>query len=290
MSSVNLMAVLTVLLWQPVLAQSNPPMPPAEASPTAAAPAPAPPADSEYPRAAADPDSIARGHQIFSVNCAFCHGSNARGGEGGGPNLLRSPLVMNDQHGEVLQAFIAVGRPERGMPKFQLPAAGVADIAAYLHTFDIKAEMAADFNPKSVLIGNASAGKALFKGRGGCTACHSTRGDLAGIGAKYDPQHLQDLIFTGGGTGRFGEPSPTAPPVRVRATLTSGAVLEGRLLELDDFFLVLLDESGTRVTVRRDAKGPAVQLDDPLQAHRDQVRRWEDRDLHDLTAYLASLK
>src|SRR5947208_7274597 len=55
---------------------------------------------SAYPqRPPADPAAVERGRGMFSVNCAFCHGSDARGGEGG-PNLIRSQMVLNDQHGE----------------------------------------------------------------------------------------------------------------------------------------------------------------------------------------------
>jgi cytochrome c oxidase cbb3-type subunit 3 len=33
-----------------------------------------------------------------------------------------------------------------------------------------------------------------------------------------------------------------------------------------------------------------VTLSDPLQAHVDLLRRWTDKDMHDVTAYLVSLK
>jgi mono/diheme cytochrome c family protein len=244
----------------------------------------------DFPRPPGDTAEIARGKQIFSVNCAFCHGSGARGGEGGGPNLLRSPIVMNDQHGELIAAIVSNGRIDKGMPKFNLPMVSISSIAAFLHSIDIGATASADFNPKSVLVGNAAAGEAYFNGRGHCTACHSAVKDLAGIGSKYDPPHLQDMILTAGGTGIFGEPSPTAPPSMVTIEMPSGAPIKGRLVEMDDFFVVLIDDGGNRRTIRRDGNFPRIQVDNPLQAHLDRVRRWEDRDLHDLTAYLATLK
>src|SRR6266702_6933633 len=83
----------------------------------------------DFPRPPGDPAAIARGKQSFSVNCGFCHGSDARGGEGGGPNLLRSPIVLNDQKGELVAAVVLNGRVERGMPKFSLPQNNIADIA-----------------------------------------------------------------------------------------------------------------------------------------------------------------
>jgi cytochrome c oxidase cbb3-type subunit III len=253
------------------------------------APKPVSAAGPDFPRPAGDPAAIARGKQVYSVNCAFCHGSTARGGEGG-PNLLRSPIVLNDQKGELVGVIVSTGRTDKGMPKFNLPADRISDIAAYLHSIDVEASAAVSYNPKSVLVGNAAAGKAYFYGKGHCTACHSVDKDLAGIGAKYDPPHLQDAIFTAGGTGIFGEPSATAPPRRVTVEWPSGKKIKGRLVEIDDFMVVLIDEAGERRSIPRIGDIPGVKVDNPLRAHLDKVRSWEDRDLHDLTAYLATLK
>lgn len=258
---------------QPVTGASNPP---AVAGP-------------DFPRPASDPVAVARGKQTFGVNCAFCHGSSARGGEGG-PNLLRSPIVLNDQKGELLAAIILNGRVDKGMPKFNLPRDSISDIAAYIHSIDVEANAAATFNPKSVLVGNAASGKAFFNGKGHCSACHSVHKDLAGIGSKYDPPHLQDMIFTAGATGIFGAPSPAAPTPTVTVETPSGTPIKGRLIEIDDFIVVLMADDGTRRTIRRSGDSPRIQVDNPLQAHLDLVRGWEDRDLHDVTAYLATLK
>jgi mono/diheme cytochrome c family protein len=243
----------------------------------------------DFPRPPGDPAAIARGKQTFSVNCGFCHGSGARGGEGG-PNLLRSPIVLNDQNGELVAAIVSNGRTDKGMPRFNLAVDSISDIAAYLHSIDVGANASLNFNPKSVLVGNAAAGKAYFNGKGHCTACHSIGKDLAGIGSKYDPPHLQDMIFTAGSTGTFGEPSPTAPPPSVRVEMPSGVLIKGRLIEIDDFVVVLINDGGNRRTIRRNGDTPRIQIVNPLQAHLDLVRSWEDRDLHDLTAYLATLK
>jgi cytochrome c oxidase cbb3-type subunit 3 len=243
----------------------------------------------DFPRPPGDPAAIARGKQTFSVNCGFCHGSSARGGEGG-PNLLRSPIVLNDRNGELVAAIVLTGRTDKGMPKFNLPADRISDIAAYLHSIDVGVNAAASYDPRSVLVGNATAGKSYFNGKGDCSRCHSVTTDLAGIGSKYDPPHLQDRIFTGGGTGVFGEPSSTGPSRSVKVTMPSGTSIKGRLVEIDDFNVVLIDDSGDRRTIRRDGEVPRTEVYNPLQAHRDMVRIWEDRDLHDLTAYLATIK
>jgi cytochrome c oxidase cbb3-type subunit 3 len=248
-----------------------------------------PAAGQDFPRPPSDPAAIARGKQVFSVNCGFCHGSDARGGEGG-PNLLRSPIVLNDQRGELVSAIVLNGRIDKGMPKFNLPMASISDIAAYVHSVSAGSAPTKPFDPKSILVGNAARGKKYFNGAGHCASCHSVTKDLAGIGAKYGPKELTDVIFTGGATGAFGIPSPTAPPRTVEVTLPAGEVIHGRLLSLDDFAVVLTDADGNRRTIRRDGDIPAIQITDLMQVHFDMARRWEDRDLHDVTAYLAALK
>jgi cytochrome c oxidase cbb3-type subunit 3 len=240
----------------------------------------------DFDRPPDDPASVARGKQVFSVNCAFCHGSDGRGGEGG-PNLLRSPIVMNDRKGEIISAVVLNGRVEKGMPKFNLPMESIADIAAYVHS--IKVGAASNFTPRMVLVGNAAAGKAYFNGKGGCNKCHSVTKDLAGVGAM-DPKTLQDTLFTGGGSGMLGIPSPTAPPRTVTVTLPTGESIKGKLVSVDDFVVVLTDADGNRRTLRRDGDVPKVAIVNPLQAHLDMVRNWEDRDLHNVTAYLETLK
>src|SRR5437868_2262795 len=101
-------------------------------TPPPARPNPRPPA---YPqRAPAAPAALERGKALYGVNCNFCHGSDARGGEGG-PNLLRSELVLNDQNGELIAPVVQNGRGE--MPKINLTTAQVSEVAAYIHSFKV---------------------------------------------------------------------------------------------------------------------------------------------------------
>jgi len=39
---------------------------------------------------------IARGRSVYGISCCACHGQDLRGGDLGGPNLLRSQLVLKD--------------------------------------------------------------------------------------------------------------------------------------------------------------------------------------------------
>lgn len=246
------------------------------------------PVGNDFARPAQDPAAVERGKQIFSVNCGFCHGSGARGGEGG-PNLLRSPMVLNDQKGEIIAVVVQNGRPDKGMPKFDLDAATVADIAAYLHSIPVgRSEKA--FDPKAIVVGNAAAGKKYFNGKGKCTECHSLKGDLQGIGSKYDPKSLQDNIISGAAVTPLGAPSPTAPARTVTVTLPSGELFKGTLLAVDDFDVSFTDAAGNRRTFRRKGDIPHVEVKNPMQGHLDMLRAWEDRDIHDLTAFLVKQK
>jgi cytochrome c oxidase cbb3-type subunit 3 len=284
-------AVIAAIAVIAVLSSTGPARSEAAASDEHAAGSAKPPgvAGPDFPRPPGDPAVIARGKQVFSVNCGFCHGSDARGGEGG-PNLLRSPIVLNDQHGELVAAIVLTGRVAKGMPKFDLPTESISDIAAYLHSINVDRNATAPFDSRSVLVGNAAAGKKYFNGEGHCTACHAVTKDLAGIASKFSPKDLQDVIFTGGSTGMLGMPSPTAPPRTVMIKMPGGEVIRGRLLYVDDFVVVLVDANGDRRTLRRDGNNPEIQITDPMLSHLDMARRWEDRDLHNLTAYLATLK
>src|SRR5438270_10716132 len=117
-------------------------------TPPPARPNPRPPA---YPqRAPAEPAVLERGKALYGVNCNFCHGSDARGGEGG-PNLLRSQMVLDDKNGELIATVVQNGRVDMGMPAFpNLTASQVGDIAAYIHNFPVINRDPARFPPPSI--------------------------------------------------------------------------------------------------------------------------------------------
>ena len=238
----------------------------------------------------ADPAVVDRGQAVYGVHCAFCHGSDARGGEGG-PNLIRSELVMNDQKGETIAPVVQAGRPDAGMPKFDLSAAQISDIAAFLHSFRVNGRDAARNRPPTVLVGDAKAGALYFQGK--CASCHSPTGDLKGLAAKItDPKMLQQTWLAPGGGGRMGGPSPatSVPPTTVTVTLASGQKIEGRLIRLDNFTLTLVQADGTSRSLRRNGDSPMVEVHDPLEPHRRLLPVYTDKDIHDITAYLATLK
>ena len=237
-----------------------------------------------------NPAQVASGQQDFTSNCSFCHGATARGGAQGGPDLTQSSLVRADENGKQLGAFLKIGRPDKGMPAFNLADEKVQAIAAFLHS-TIRSTSRRHSLGKEVLVGDAASGKAFFNGEGHCARCHSDGGDLKGIGSKYPPAILQGRLVLPIGRGGYPGRSPAEPP-RIRVTVSGlqGESLSGLLVFLSDYAVTVVDSSGERRTVPRHGNVPKIVMDDPLQAHLDRQLILTDRQMHDLTAYLATLK
>ncbi|HZL57972.1 MAG TPA: c-type cytochrome [Bryobacteraceae bacterium] len=244
---------------------------------------------SAYPdRPPAEPAMLERGKALYGVQCNFCHGSDARGGEGG-PNLLRSELVLNDQNGELIATVVQNGRGE--MPPFKLDKAQIADIASYIHSFRVGGYDISRMTPPSILVGDAAAGETYFKTT--CASCHSVTGDLKGIGSRFaDPKQLQNyFLMPGGGRGgRGGGGAGNMKPTTVTVTMPSGKKLEGRLGRIDDFIVTLTDADGMQHTVRRDGDNPKVEIHDPMEPHKQLLTKYTDKDIHNLTSYLVTVK
>lgn len=243
----------------------------------------------------ADPAAVERGRELHVQQCGFCHGANARGGSGG-PDLTRSALVQTDENGRQLGEFLQVGRPDRGMPKFDLGPAQHADLAAFLHAAIYLNSNRRLYKILDILVGDPKAGQAYFNGTGRCSSCHAPDGDLKGVGAKYEPAALQGRLLMPRGAvaarGAAAAPLYTQPTsIRVTVTTPSGESVTGGLVRLTDFEVTLYDQtSGAMRSWLRNGDVPKVVVTDPLQAHQDQLTKWTDADMHNMTAYLASLK
>lgn len=281
---------VTAAQTPPASAQPTPTRPAAPAKP--AAPRPNPEAVSSRPRADAASPAIARGQRTFGLNCAFCHGADARGGAQGGSDLLQSPIVLEDEGSGVrLAKFLPVGRPEKNMPPFDLPRRQVSDIAAFLQSKVSDAAAQGRFK-ESILVGDAKAGAAYFNGIGKCSSCHRVDGDLKGIGAKYDAVMLQGRMVVPRGSGGYpgGDDKGEDLPLRAAVTPTEGEPVSGDIVYLSDFYISVRDASGRRHTFIRRGNAPRVEIEDPLHGHLALLRILTDKDMHDLTAYLATLK
>ncbi len=238
-----------------------------------------------------DPAVVSRGEQLLKAECAFCHGANARGGSGG-PDLTRSALVQTDENGKQLGAFLRAGREDKGMPKFDLAEAQVSDLATFLHNAIYLASNRGLYKILDILVGDPKAGESFFNGTGNCRSCHSPTGDLKGIGARYEAVALQGRFLLPRSGGAPGTPAYRFPnALKVTVTPASGEPATGTLARLTDFEVTLYDApTGQMRTFLRNGDAPKVVVTDPLQAHVDMLKKWTDTDMHNVTAYLASLK
>lgn len=225
--------------------------------------------------------AIERGKSQFKSSCGFCHGEDATGNRA--PDLVRSSIVSHDQNGSLLGPVIRNGRPDKGMPGFPtLKEAEVADMVAFLHARANQAEHSAnvpsDYPVGKLLTGQADEGKAYFDGAGGCTGCHSVTGDLAHVASKYSPIDLQQHIVY----------PPGRPRRTAIVTVPGGSKFEGRIVQDDEFTIGVVAQDGWyRSWPRASVK---VEVHDPLQAHRELTTKYTNADLHNLFAYLVTLK
>lgn len=232
------------------------------------------------------------GETLFQSTCGFCHGRDATGGAAG-PDLTDSDLVAQDRGGNKIAAVIRNGRPDRGMPAFPLSARDMKAVIGYIHA----RKAAVDKNPgrrRKVTVadlstGNVDAGRAYFSGAGGCTACHSPTGDLAGVGTRYRGLALMQrfLYPTNGNAALPPGEKPKPSPVTVTVMLPSGDTVSGPLVFRDEFTIAIRDAQGWfRSWPQSLVK---VTIKDPLQAHADQLGKYTDDDIHNLFAYLQTL-
>ncbi|MGC1618691.1 MAG: cytochrome c [Candidatus Acidiferrum sp.] len=234
---------------------------------------------SASPQAFPQDPAIESGHRQFEQSCAFCHGADATGARG--PDLVRSTLVAHDVKGDLIGEVIRHGRPDKGMPAMPLTDQQVSELAAYLHARAAEAlnsaEVPRGYPVEKLLTGNADAGKEYFNGAGGCNKCHSSTADLSAAVHKYSPVDLEARMLY-----------PEGQRSAVTVTLPSGEHINGALAHIDDFEVALRDASGWYRSFSRDRV--KVELQDPLADHQQLLGKLTQADVHNLFAYLESLK
>jgi|UPI000381CF9B mono/diheme cytochrome c family protein/small nuclear ribonucleoprotein (snRNP)-like protein len=234
------------------------------------------------------PDAAAsdRGAKLFAANCAFCHGAKATGGEG--PDLVRSALVLHDEKGNLVGPVVHNGRPEKGMPSFaSFTEAQLYDLAEFLHMRIYLAANRGTYKVQNVVTGDPKAGEAYFNGAGRCKMCHSPSGDLAHVAGKYEPADLQAAFLYPASVTGFG-PTAKRYDEQVTVILPSGESVSGVLKRQDDFNISMVDSSGQYHSWPRDSV--KVEIKDPLMEHRKLLDQYTDADMHNLLAYLVTLK
>ncbi len=252
-------------------------------TPPATGQAPATPAATaqSYP-----PEQVEAGQKIFAAQCGFCHGRDAMGGESG-PDLTSAAIVAEDVRGDKVGPVVRTGRVDKGMPAFNLSDFDLLATVAYIHDQKRKAELPGrrrSVDVADLQTGNAEAGKRYFDTA--CTKCHSSSGDLAGIAKRLQGLALlQRMLYPSSASGR--DAKPPSPP-KVTVTLPSGETVSGVVAYRDEFTIALTDPNGWyRSWPVRLVK---FTVDDPLQGHVEQLGKYSDRDMHDVLAYLQTLR
>lgn len=250
------------------------------------------PADAPY----VDSALADKGKTVWAAECINCHGTQARGTENG-PNLTRSLVVLRDRYGSELGPFLKRGhKMQSGASGATLSDDQVVNLAHFLRQrVNDSFRGSPIFQAQNVLTGDAAAGAAFFNGEGKCASCHTTTSlSLAGIGGRYEPIEIQQRFLFPGGGGRGargrGAAAPASPSaVKVTVTPANGEAVTGVLLQMDDFNVSLRDASGNYRTFRR-APDVKVVKDDPLAAHHALLDTITDKNIHDVVAYLETLK
>ncbi|MGH9574668.1 MAG: c-type cytochrome [Candidatus Acidiferrales bacterium] len=274
-----LMTVAAVRTWAQAAPQAPRPRVPATQSPASQAPPPTA-TPQAYPQAQVD-----AGQAVFQQNCAFCHGRDAGGGETG-PDLTRSPVVAADVRGDQIGPVVHGGRVDKGMPSFNLSDQDLAAVVAFIHDQKTKADSEQGgrqhVSAEDLATGNAEAGKAFFDGGGKCTTCHSATGDLAGVATRLQGLTLlQRMLYPAGGRS-------AAPVATVTVTQPDGKTITGNLAYRDEFTIALRDVAGRyRSWPTSEVK---YTVNDPLQAHVELLGKYTDDEMHNVLAYLQTLK
>jgi cytochrome c oxidase cbb3-type subunit 3 len=231
------------------------------------------------------PDKAAaeRGTPLFQQNCAFCHGPQARGATGS--SLITSDEVLGDDHGERLVAFLKKGRPEKGMPAFATMSDDqLTDIAEFLHLQVEEVANRGTYHVLNILVGNAAMGQAYVTEH--CTPCHTAQ-TFAHIGSRFrSPEQLQKgWIWPARANDSEDNPEAVVATVKTR----NGSTLSGRVSQISDFRITLVDRAGETHEIEREP-GVKVEIKDPLAAHQQMIMTLTNDDMHNVTAYLETQK
>lgn len=232
-------------------------------------------------------EQVQKGQSLFATQCAFCHGREATGGETG-PDLTSSELVEKDVNGDKIGPVVRSGRIDKGMPPFNLADADLAAVVAFIHAQKTKMDSHAgrrrSVQPEDLMTGNAEEGKRYFDGAGGCAKCHSATGDLAGVDNRFRGLALLErMLFPWG--RRSG---PSSSPATATVTLSSGETVTGKLVYLDEFVIGLVDSSGWyRSWFKSNVK---FKVNNPLEAHSEQLGKYTEESMHNVLAYLQTLR
>jgi mono/diheme cytochrome c family protein len=227
-----------------------------------------------------DKAAAARGAPFYEQTCSFCHGPQARGATG--PGLITSDEVLSDDHGEHLVAFLKKGRPEKGMPAYSnVPEDQLKDIAEFLHLQVEEVANRGTYRVLNILVGNSDKGHSYVTTH--CMSCHSEQ-SFSHIGSKFrSPDQLQRGWIWPSRTGN------TSLAITATVKTEHGETFTGRVTRISDFSIALVGSAGQTHAIDL-RPGVEVKMNDPLAPHQELIKTLANDDMHNVTAYLDTLK
>jgi cytochrome c oxidase cbb3-type subunit 3 len=229
---------------------------------------------------------VERGKAAYEKYCQQCHSADMRGTETN-PNLLRSQDALIDQHGEQLIPIMRGESSEFPGHKTEISQEDAVAVSAYIRTLlaqigsQGRAPGDASRQP-NIVVGSAERGRQYFDKS--CAGCHSPTGDLSGFANRVSsPKLLQAAWLRGTYLGSQVQPET------VTVTEAKKPSVEGVLIHADDFIVTLQTADGGLRTIRR-SRDTQVVIHNPLEAHSTLLPKYTDQDIHDVTAYLLTLR
>jgi len=217
------------------------------------------------------------GARVYGAQCIHCHGRE--GDAIGGIDLRRVRLrrALSDQD---IARVITAGIPDAGMPPLTLQPAETSGVVAFIRAgFDTSA---------TVIVGDATRGRAIFEGKGECGMCHRVNGrgprlapDLSDIGLTRSPAALQRSLT---------DPTSAMLPINrpVRIVTRDGKTVTGRRLNEDTYTVQVIDSQERLLSIaKRDIHTFDIELRSPMPSY---ATRLTSDEIADLVTYLRTLR
>jgi cytochrome c oxidase cbb3-type subunit 3 len=227
-----------------------------------------------------NPAAVTAGEARFKQLCSSCHGARGEGGqgEGQGPNLANSWEVRRASDSQ-LSGYIRNGIPGSAMPPFAVPDQQITELAAFVRSLNAPAG--------SVPVpGDAAAGEAIFRGKGGCADCHMLQGhggylgsDLSNVGATHRVDELRQAILNPGRLSSEGY-----RPVVLQSA--DGKSVRGVARHYSNWSIQVLDEHG-RLHLLRGPEMKKVRFASKPWMPDDYSQRLSAGELENLLAFLS---
>jgi putative heme-binding domain-containing protein len=229
---------------------------------------------------AGDPEAAAGGGAAFRPYCTPCHGVHGEGGRG--PDLTRGVYPAGDKDPDLYRT-ISNGIPGTEMPGFagDFREEDIWRIVAFLRS--IARHDAAG------IPGDPAKGEKLFRGKGGCGACHVVNGqggrmgpELSRIGPQRSLQYLRESVL---------EPSKDVSPGYGTVTVIrrDGSRLVGVERGFDNFSAQFMDVAGNYYSFLKSDVTSASRENRSLMPD-NYGRLFKSEEIDDLLAYLVSLR